>query len=159
MRICMLRKHLTVTWCQIYHRTMIRVSGFEPASYRMQHLLFYVDIGNETHKGKLPYSSRTKHARPKLRKAIILNCDRDLVNCISACVLNVLNGNVTLTGCVKRKLSKHKLALRKLVYKQVQNTGKKRIILQRGGSSSPSSQQSYPHLLVSLLISNASHVT
>jgi hypothetical protein len=50
-----------------------------------------------------------KHARPKLRKAIISNCDVDLVNCISECVLNVLNGNVALTGCVKRKLSKHRL--------------------------------------------------
>ena len=47
-----------------------------------------------------------KHARPKLRNAIISNCDRDLVNCVSECVLNVLNGNVSLTGYVKRKLMK-----------------------------------------------------
>ena len=47
-----------------------------------------------------------KHARPKLLKAIISNCDRDPVNCISECVLNVLNGNVALTGYVKCKLSK-----------------------------------------------------
>jgi len=60
-----------------------------------------------------------KHARPKLRKAIISNCDIDLVNCISECVLNVLNGYIALTGCEKRKLSQHKLALRKLVDKQV----------------------------------------
>jgi len=50
-----------------------------------------------------------KQARPKLRKAIISNCDVDLVNCISECALNVLNGNVALTGCVKLKLSKHRL--------------------------------------------------
>jgi len=55
------------------------------------------------------------------------------VNCISQSVLNVLNGNVALTGCVNRKLSKHKLALRKLVNKQVPITGKKILILQRGG--------------------------
>ena len=45
-----------------------------------------------------------KEARPKLRKAIISNCDRDLVNSISKCILNVLNCNITLTSCVKRKL-------------------------------------------------------
>ena len=58
-----------------------------------------------------------KQARPKLRKAIISKCNRDLVNCISECVLNVSNGIIALTGCENRKLSKHKLALRKLVDK------------------------------------------
>ena len=70
-----------------------------------------------------------KQARTNLLKAIISNCDRDLVNCISECVLYVLNVNVALTRCVKRRLSKHKLALRKLVDKQVPVTGKKRLIL------------------------------
>ena len=60
-----------------------------------------------------------KLALPKLRKTIISNCDRDLLNCISECVWKFLNGNVALTGCVKRKLSKHKLALRKLVDRRV----------------------------------------
>ena len=74
-----------------------------------------------------------KHARAKLGKAILSNCDRDLLNCISECVLNVLNGNVPLTGCVRHKLSKYKLALHKLLDKQVPITCKNRLILQRGG--------------------------
>ena len=45
-----------------------------------------------------------KHARPKLRKAILSNCDKEPVNCISECVLNILNGNIALTGCEKCKL-------------------------------------------------------
>ena len=57
-----------------------------------------------------------KYARPKLRKAVISNCDRDLVNCIIECVLNVLKVNVVLMGCEKRKIWKHKLALLRLVY-------------------------------------------
>ena len=73
-----------------------------------------------------------KNARPKLRKAIISNCDRHLVNCISDCALNVMNGNVALTGCVKRKLSKHRLALRRLFDRCVPLQGKKRLIVQRG---------------------------
>jgi hypothetical protein len=74
-----------------------------------------------------------KTAQTKLLKSILSNCDRDLVNCISECVLNVLNGNIALTGCDSRKLRKHKLALRKLVDKQVSLQGKKRIIVQSGG--------------------------
>ena len=55
------------------------------------------------------------------------------MNCISECVLNVLNGNVALTGCVKRKLSKHRLAMRRLVDRRVSLQGKKRVIVQRWG--------------------------
>ena len=60
-----------------------------------------------------------KHARPKLRKAIISAVTETIVNCISECVLNVVNGNVALTGFVKRKLGKQCLALRKLVDRRV----------------------------------------
>jgi hypothetical protein len=74
-----------------------------------------------------------KHAWPKLREAIVSKCDRDLENCISECALNVLNVNVALTGCVKLKLSKHRLALRRLVDRRVPLQGKKRFIFQRGG--------------------------
>ena len=55
------------------------------------------------------------------------------MNCISECVLNVLNNNVALTVCVKCKLSKHKLALRKLLNKKLPIIDKKRLIVHRGG--------------------------
>jgi len=73
-----------------------------------------------------------KTAEPKLRKAIISNCNKELVNCISECVLNVLNGNIKLTGCVTRKLQKHKAALRKISDRRVP-LSKKKLIVQRGG--------------------------
>ena len=95
-------------------------SGFKPASsLKKNPPVFYVDIGNETRKRKFSHTSRAKNTLPKLRKASISNCDRDLVNCISECVLNVLNGNVALTSCVKRNISKHRLALRRLVDRRV----------------------------------------
>ena len=47
-----------------------------------------------------------KTADSKLRKAIISKCNKELVNCIAS-VLNVLNGNIKLPGCVTRKLQKH----------------------------------------------------
>ena len=55
------------------------------------------------------------------------------MNYISEFVLNVLNGNIALTGCEKRKISKPRLALRKLLDRQVPLPGKKRFIVKRGG--------------------------
>ena len=44
-----------------------------------------------------------KNARPKLRNAIISNCNKDILHSINECVLNVLNGNIRLSDCAKRK--------------------------------------------------------
>ena len=49
-----------------------------------------------------------KIARPKLRKAIISNCNKDLLNSISERVLTLLTGNIQLSNCAKRKLKKPK---------------------------------------------------
>ena len=46
--------------------------------------------------------------------------------------MNVLNGKIALTGCDSRKLVKHKLALYKLVDKQIPLSCKKRLIVQHG---------------------------
>jgi hypothetical protein len=48
-------------------------------------------------------------------------------------VLNVLNGNVGLTSCAKRKLQNHKVVLRKVADKRVLLSSKKRLIVQKGG--------------------------
>jgi hypothetical protein len=74
-----------------------------------------------------------KNAKPKLRKAIISNCDPNLLKCISECALNVLHGNVNLSGCSIRKLRKHKSQLRKVADKRVSHAKKKKLIGQRGG--------------------------
>jgi len=72
-------------------------------------------------------------AEPKLRKAIISNCNKELVNSIIECILNVLKGNVKLAGCNTRKLRKHKVTLRKVADKRVPLATKKRLIIRRGG--------------------------
>ena len=74
-----------------------------------------------------------KPAEPKLRKAIISKCNKELVNFISECFLNVLNGNVKLTGRDTHKLQKHKAALRKVADRHFSLSGKKKLIVQRGG--------------------------
>ena len=68
--------------------------------------------------------------------------------------MNVLSVNIALTACVKSKLSKHKLALRKFFDKQVPTTGKNLFTFQRGVSSSPFWQHYCPLLLVPLLPCN-----
>ena len=74
-----------------------------------------------------------KTVEPKLRKAIISNCNKELVNSISECILNVWNGNVKLTGCNMRKLRNHKFTLCKVADKRVPLSTKKKLIVQRAG--------------------------
>ena len=74
-----------------------------------------------------------KNARPKLRKAIIYNCNKDLLHSISECVLNVLNGNIRVSDCAKRKLKSFKSSLRLLVHKRLPLVSRRRVIIQPGG--------------------------
>jgi len=74
-----------------------------------------------------------KDAKPKLRKAIISNCDKELIHTISECALNVLRGNVNLSDCQKKRLRKFKGSLKTVIDKRVPLSRKKRLINQRGG--------------------------
>ena len=64
-------------------------------------------------------------AEPRLHKALITNCNKELVNCISECMLNMLNGNLKLSDCNTRKLQKHKSELRKVADRHVSPSGKR----------------------------------
>jgi len=74
-----------------------------------------------------------KNAQPKLRKAIISNCDKDLVNFVSECALTFLHGNVKLPDCARKKLRKYRSQLRTVVDRSVRVARKKKLIIQRGG--------------------------
>ena len=65
-----------------------------------------------------------KTARSKLHKAIISYCNKDLLKSISESGLNVLNGNIRLSDCAKRKFKKHKSNLRLLTDKRLPLTSK-----------------------------------
>ena len=73
-----------------------------------------------------------KATTPALAKAIIKSADKGLVNCLCEVGLNVLKGNVPITPQQKRKLSRHKQDLRRIVKRGVGLQSKKRI-LQKGG--------------------------
>jgi len=87
-----------------------------------------------------------KKADSKLRKAIISKCNKEVVHCKSKCILNVLNGNIKLTGCDTRKLQKHKAALRKISDNHVPLSAKKKLIEQRGGFLLPLLSANLPSL-------------
>jgi hypothetical protein len=74
-----------------------------------------------------------KTTAPKLRKAILPACNKELTNSLGECCLNVLQGNVTLTLCLKRRVKEHKVALLQLADKRVKQTDKKRLIVQKIG--------------------------
>lgn len=68
-----------------------------------------------------------KTGKPKLRKANISNYNREFVNYLSECILNV---NINLCTCNTPKLRKHKTNLCKVAYKSVPLSAQ--IIFQRG---------------------------
>ena len=74
-----------------------------------------------------------KDARPKLRRAILAKSDKELVHSVGECALNVLQSNVKLSNCMKRKLRKFKRQLRTVADRHVPLARKKKLIIQSGG--------------------------
>jgi hypothetical protein len=73
-----------------------------------------------------------KLATPRVRKSIIRDADKSLLNAISECCLNVLHGRVPLSSKQKLRLSKHKNELRKLAEKRAGVRKRKRVLVQSG---------------------------
>lgn len=71
-------------------------------------------------------------AKPALVKAIIKAGDRDLINTLCECSLNVLKGNVRLAPAQKKKLARHKQTLR-LLSKKNTSLQRRKALLQTGG--------------------------
>jgi hypothetical protein len=72
-------------------------------------------------------------AKPKYRKILLENADKNLVKGLCECVLNILLGNIHISAEQKKKFSKHKSYLRELV-KKGGDWKKKRKVLQKGGN-------------------------
>ena len=97
------------------------------------------------------------HADKKHRAAITRAADKSLVKCICECVLNILHGVVKLSASEKRRLSKHKHALRKLSHSSGNDDWrtKKRVIIQNGGSFLPILLASLVSTLISKIIGSS----
>ena len=71
------------------------------------------------------------HCQPKIRSAILKNCENDLIHIICDCVYNVVKGNVPgLTQGKVNKLARHKTSLIKLT-KKVPIKEKRKILIQK----------------------------
>lgn len=68
------------------------------------------------------------------RKIILKSVDRAIVKLICECILNIINGNIKISGSNKTNLGKHKKVLRKLVDPQKKINWRKRreILVQKG---------------------------
>ena len=71
-------------------------------------------------------------ATPSVRKKLVREGNTDVINCIAECCLNILNGNVPLTGKQQAFLRKRKSKLRAIVDRKV-SLKKKKEIIQKGG--------------------------
>ena len=71
-------------------------------------------------------------AKPSIQKAIIEKANRSLIYCICECVENILKGHVTLKKGQRKRLTRHKTHLRKLI-KKGGNIHEKKRIIQKGG--------------------------
>ena len=75
--------------------------------------------------------------QPKIRNAILKNCENDLIHIICDCVYNVVKGNVPgLTQERVNKLACHKTSLIKLT-KKVPIKEKRKTLVQEGGGCLP----------------------
>ena len=68
--------------------------------------------------------------KSNMRKVILSNADKDLINNICECVHNCLNGNIELHNEIKTKLKRHKNDLRNLVGRNKSLKIKKKILSQ-----------------------------
>jgi hypothetical protein len=99
--------------------------------------VIYAAVGYKKVKSNYNALQLLKDAKPILRKAIIKNCNPELVNCICECVVNTLKGTLNLSSCATNKLKKRKRQLRTVADKKVPLATKRKIILQRGGFLGP----------------------
>ena len=77
------------------------------------------------------------HCKPKIRNAILKNCENDLIHIICNCVYNVVKGDVPdLTQEKVNKLACHKTSLIKST-KKVPIKEKRKILVQKGGGFLP----------------------
>ena len=83
-------------------------------------------------KRQAPLLQALVQAHPHICKAILRGADEDLVQCYSECALNMLKGNVPLSGPQKAKLTKYKQKLRKVANKKISLKEKHKIV-QTGG--------------------------
>ena len=75
-----------------------------------------------------------REANRNKRKALVDYANKDQINAVSELVLNTLKGRVPISEATRKKMARHKGALRKLAKRTTSLKAKKRLLnAQRGG--------------------------
>ena len=82
---------------------------------------------------RIPELKVLSTCKGRLRKAILMNSDADLIKILRDCVYNVLRGNVKRSRGASEKLTKYKQVLRKFVYDKGNIARKRKFLIQKGG--------------------------
>lgn len=72
-------------------------------------------------------------SKPKIRKAILQNADKELIDTICECLHNILRGNVVVSPALKRKIHRQRANICQLHSKKCSLKRKKKILIQQGG--------------------------
>lgn len=79
------------------------------------------------------YLELLRTAQPQQRKALLQTITDKQLDAVCACAYNLIRGNVPVSPAQKKKLSPHKVHIRKLADKSLTRQSKKKILNQRGG--------------------------
>ena len=93
----------------------------------MTHLPDYV----KKHAHHLTIRSKCK---PRLRRSILQNCDKPLIDCLCGIALNSLAGNIPHPQSDKSKLKRHKRLIYELTSKSVPTSKKRKLLTSQTGS-------------------------
>ena len=83
-------------------------------------------------KKHLPLLQWLSKAKPQSSKALLKTADKEVLDTVRECCLNVLKGNVPLTSQQKKRLHKHKHTLRRLASTKRISDKTKRKLVQKG---------------------------
>lgn len=72
-------------------------------------------------------------ASPKMRKAILEQADKPLIQTLTESVCNVTSGNIPIKPCLRKSLRKYKVQLRAIACPQTRWKSKKKVFVQKGG--------------------------
>ena len=96
-------------------------------------------------------------AQPRVVKQLIAGADKDLIQTLSECADNVLNGNLMLDPILKRRLARHADDLRSLRRRNTSQRSKKALLMKGGfvgllaGTVTPLLLRAIPSLIGGLL--------
>lgn len=83
-------------------------------------------------KKHLPLLQYMAKGKPKIVKAIVNECDAEIMNVLCECAHNTLRGNVNLSDAQIKRLKRHRKELEILANKK-SSIKRKKNVLQRGG--------------------------